>query len=197
MMDGALVSESHYTRAEGSLIVRLKSSWLDTLPACLHTLRFIFEDGEAKATFTIQPKPGSFEDVAVPGDHFTFTKRWKGGTGNSIDWTLYDEMDYVAHKLFNKKVVSQTEWRYEAWFDRPVCRYVVEKPIPGYNTRYENVGVYAGITDRCCNGGTIINYKIPQTGDQANPALWAGLALLGMAGIVVVLMTGRRRKASK
>ena len=30
-------------------------------------------------------------------------KRWQGGTGKSIDWTLYDEMDYVAHKLFNKR----------------------------------------------------------------------------------------------
>ena len=65
--------------------------------------------------------------------------------------------------------------------------------MPGYKTRYENVGVYAGITDRCCNGGTIINYKI-KTGDEANLVLWAGLALLGVAGIGAVLMTGRRRK---
>ncbi|MGI6634510.1 MAG: Ig-like domain-containing protein [Christensenellales bacterium] len=197
LKDGALVPENHYTKKEGSLIVRLKSAWLDTLSAGLHALRFVFEDGEAQASFTVQAKPGSFEDVAVPGDHFTFTKRWQGGTGKSIDWTLYDEMDYVAHKLFNKKVISPTEWRYDAWFSSPVCRYVVEKPVPGYKTRYENVGVYAGITDRCCNGGTIINYKIPKTGDEANLVLWAGLALLGVAGIGAVLMTGRRRKKGK
>ncbi|MGI6653008.1 MAG: Ig-like domain-containing protein [Christensenellales bacterium] len=197
LKDGALVPENHYTKKEGSLIVQLKSAWLDTLSAGLHALRFVFEDGEAQASFTVQAKPGSFEDVAVPGDHFTFTKRWQGGTGKSIDWTLYDEMDYVAHKLFNKKVISPTEWRYDAWFSSPVCRYVVEKPVPGYKTRYENVGVYAGITDRCCNGGTIINYKIPKTGDEANLVLWAGLALLGVAGIGAVLMTGRRRKKGK
>ncbi|MGI6688104.1 MAG: Ig-like domain-containing protein [Christensenellales bacterium] len=197
LKDGVPVAESNYTRAAGSLIIRLKSAWLDTLAAGLHHLSFVFEDGEARASFTIRARPGSFEDVTTPSDSFTFTKRWQGGTGKSIDWTLYDEMDRVAHKLFNKKVVSSTEWRYNAWFDRPVSRYVVEKPVSGYKTRYENVGVYAGITDRCCDGGAIINYKIPKTGDEANLALWAGLALLGLAGISAVLVTGRRRRKGK
>jgi parallel beta-helix repeat protein len=195
--DGAPVSKSYYTAQEGSLIIRLKSAWLDTLSAGLHTLSIIFEDGEAKASFTIKAKAGSFEDVTVPKDSFTFTKLWQGGHEKSIDWTLYDEMDQVAHKLFNKKVVSQTEWKYEAWFDKPVSRYVVEKPVSGYSTRYKNVGVYAGITDRCCNGGTIINHKIPQTGDEANPALWIGLLLLGITGIGIALMAERRRKTRK
>jgi LPXTG-motif cell wall-anchored protein len=197
LKDGVPVAESNYTRAAGSLIIRLKSAWLDTLAAGLHHLSFVFEDGLAQASFTIRARPGSFEDVTTPSDSFTFTKRWQGGTGKSIDWTLYDEMDRVAHKLFNKKVVSSTEWRYNAWFDRPVSRYVVEKPVSGYKTRYENVGVYAGITDRCCDGGAIINYKIPKTGDEANLALWAGLALLGVAGISAVLVTGRRRRKGK
>ncbi|MGI6689095.1 MAG: Ig-like domain-containing protein [Christensenellales bacterium] len=197
LKDGVPVAESNYTRAAGSLIIRLKSAWLDTLAAGLHHLSFVFEDGLAQASFTIRARPGSFEDVTTPNDSFTFTKRWQGGTGKSIDWTLYDEMDRVAHKLFNKKVVSSTEWRYNAWFDRPVSRYVVEKPVSGYKTRYENVGVYAGITDRCCDGGAIINYKIPKTGDEANLALWAGLALLGVAGISAVLVTGRRRRKGK
>ena len=195
--DGAPVSKSHYTTQGGSIIIRLKSAWLDTLSAGLHTLSIIFEDGEAKASFTIKAKPGSFEDVTVPKDSFTFTKLWQGGTEKGIDWTLYDEMDQVAHKLFNKKVVSKTEWKYEAWFDKPVSRYVVEKPVAGYSTRYKNVGVYAGITDRCCNGGTIINYKIPQTGDKADLALWAGLVLLGITGIGIALMAGKRRKTRK
>ena len=147
--------------------------------------------------FTVEAKPGSFEDVAVPSDTFTFTKLWQGGKESGIDWTLYDEQDRVAHKLFNKKIKSETEWYYEAWFSGPVCRYVVEKPVAGYTTRYQNVGIYAGITDRCCDGGTIINHKIPQTGDQANPALWAGMALLGLAGIGAALRLGRRRKAEK
>ncbi|MGI6695117.1 MAG: Ig-like domain-containing protein [Christensenellales bacterium] len=197
LKDGVPVAESNYTKAAGSLIIRLKSAWLDTLAAGLHHLSFVFEDGLAQASFTIRARPGSFEDVTTPSDSFTFTKRWQGGTGKSIDWTLYDEMDRVAHKLFNKKVVSSTEWRYNAWFDRPVSRYVVEKPVSGYKTRYENVGVYAGITDRCCDGGAIINYKIPKTGDEANLALWAGLALLGLAGISAVLVTGRRRRKGK
>jgi hypothetical protein len=197
LMDGTLVSESNYTKAEGSLIIRLKSAWLDTLAAGLHRLSFIFEDGVANATLTIVAKPGSFEDVAVPSNSFTFTKLWKGGEGSSIDWTLYDQMGSVASKLFNKKVVSPTEWRYEAYFGGPVVRYLVEKPVAGYQTRYRNVGVYAGITDRCCNGGTIINEKIPPTGDKADLALWTGLALLGLVGIGAVLIADRRRKKNK
>ena len=60
--------------------------------------------------------------------------------------------------------------------------YVIEEPVEGYITRYENVGVYADITDRCCDGGTIVNKKIPKTGDSARLALRAGMIALGAAG---------------
>ena len=84
-----------------------------------------------------------------------------------------------------------------AWFSAPVACYVIEEAMTGYITRYENVGVYAGITDRCCDGGTIVNKKIPKTGDGAPLALWAGMTLLGAAGVCAALATGRRRKAQK
>ncbi len=197
MIDGFPVPENNYTKAEGSLIIRLNPSWLDTLSAGLHNLSFIFEDGVTQASFTVKAKPGSFEDIAVPSNSFTFTKLWKGGMESSIEWTLYDEMDNVAHKQFDKKVVSQTEWQYQAWFGDLVIRYVVEKPIPGYQTRYQNVGVYASITDRCCNGGTIINEKIPQTGDDAQLTLWSCLALLGIAGMSLAFMAFKRRKITQ
>ena len=44
------------------------------------------------------------------------------------------------------------------------------------------MGGYAGITDRCCDGGTIINKKLPKTGDETPLFLWAGMALLGASG---------------
>ena len=61
--------------------------------------------------------------------------------------------------------------------------YVIEEVPEGYMVRYENVGAYADVTDRCYNGGTIINYKVPKTGDDATPALW--IALAAMSGNAV------------
>ena len=72
---------------------------------------------------------------------------------------------------------------------------MIEEPVEGYKTRYENVGVYAGITDRCCDGGTIVNYKVPKTGDDANPFLWVGCVLAGLTIISVSAYAGKRKKA--
>ena len=151
-------------------------------------------------TVTAKAKPidhSNFNDVAVPSDTFTFKKVWQGDSEKSIDFTLYKADGTVYHHGFDKKVVNNREWRYNAWFSSPAACYVIEEPVEGYITRYENVGVYAGITDRCCDGGTIINKKIPKTGDRAPLALWAGMILLGTAGIGIALMMGKRRKASK
>ena len=115
---------------------------------------------------------------------FAFTKKWQGDHEDSIDWVLYNPDGTVAHKKFNKKIVSETEWHYKAWFATGADYYIIETVPAGYKMRYENVGAHAGETDRCYNGGTIINYKVPKTGDSANLALWllclaAGIALLG------------------
>ncbi|MBR3018616.1 MAG: LPXTG cell wall anchor domain-containing protein [Clostridia bacterium] len=58
-------------------------------------------------------------------------------------------------------------------------------------------GEYASVTDRCCDGGTIINKKIPKTGDETPILLWAGMLLIGAAGITVALTANKRRKAHK
>ncbi|MBR3107424.1 MAG: LPXTG cell wall anchor domain-containing protein [Clostridia bacterium] len=73
---------------------------------------------------------------------------------------------------------------------------MIKKPIPGYITKYVNVGVYVQVTDRCCDGGTIINKKIPKTGDEANLALWIGCVVIGVAGITAGLVW-KRKKARK
>ncbi|MBQ9301250.1 MAG: hypothetical protein IJ214_12155, partial [Clostridia bacterium] len=70
----------------------------------------------------------------------------------------------VAHKKFNKKIISENEWR------------------------YENIGAHAGETDRCYNGGTIINYKVPKTGDRADLRLWLGCVLLGVSAVCGTLV---------
>ena len=129
--------------------------------------------------------------------HFTFTKQWQGEPADSIVWTLYDAKGNVVHKKFNKKTVSATEWHYEAWFQSDVSGYyLVEEAVDGYKTRYENTGSYADETDRCYNGGTIVNYQVPQTGDDARLTLWLVMALLGAGllggGVYFLLRRGRR-----
>ena len=171
-VDGAVLkSGSRYNASSGSVKAELLPAYLDTLPRGEYKLTAVF-DGEKAVTvkFTVQARPGSFEAVAVPSGTFTFRKVWEGGGRDSIDFTLYKADDSVYRHGFDKRVISPTEWRYNAWFSEPAACYVVEKPVDGYRTRYENVGVYAHITDRCCDGGTIINYRVPKTGDEA--PLW-------------------------
>ena len=136
-----------------------------------------------------------FDNVAVPSSSFSFKKVWEGGSEKSIDFTLYKLGDTVYHHGFDKREISKTEWQYNAWFNEPVACYVIEEPVKGYRTRYENVGVYAGITDRCCDGGTIVNYRVPQTGDEAPLMLWVGCAAAGLALMALAVFAGKRKKA--
>ena len=128
---------------------------------------------------------------------FSFTKQWLGGVEDSIDFTLYRPNGTVRHKGFNKTQVSDTEFLYEAWFANESDYYVVEEPVKGYKTRYENVGAHARETDRCYNGGTIINYRVPKTGDEAQIGLWIGLAAASLGGLAGLCLIVRRRRARK
>lgn len=149
-----------------------------------------------KPTSTPIPQPIVTPKPYDPGYtyKFSFTKEWQGGIEDSIDWTLYDANGNVVHKKFNKKVVNEKEWSYEAWFATSVDYYLIENIPAGYKVRYENVGAHAGETDRLYNGGTIINYKVPQTGDQFNPWLWLGGILLGLGAVCGTIRIDRRKK---
>ena len=201
MVDGEHVSPDNYTAEPGSLILRLKASYLETLSPGEHTLKAIFDDGDIEIPFLVDTEKAidytKFDDVAVPTDTFTFKKVWQGDHEDSIDFTLYQADGSVYHHGFDKRVVSKTEWRYNAYFSAPATCYVIEKPVPGYQIKYVNVGVYADITDRCCDGGTIINKKIPKTGDAADFALWAGIIALGVVGLTTTIILTKRKKAHK
>ena len=140
-------------------------------------------------TFTAQWKSEGTYTYA-----FTFTKKWEGSVGDSIDWTLYNPDGSQAHKKFNKKVVSDTEWTYEAWFQTGTDYYLIETPPAGYLVRYENVGAHAAETDRCYNGGTIINYKLPKTGDAGNLWLWLAMVAAGLGISCGAVIYGRKKK---
>ena len=34
---------------------------------------------------------------------------------DSLEWILYNGRGEVIHKKFNKRMISEKEWRYEAW----------------------------------------------------------------------------------
>ena len=136
----------------------------------------------------------------VPDDsgynfRFAFSKLWQGDHEDSIDWVLYNPDGTVAHKKFNKKIVSETEWRYEAWFASGADYYIIENVPAGYRVRYENVGEHASETDRCYSGGTIINYKLPKTGDDANLTLWLGCVLAGLTIVSFAAYAEKRKRA--
>ena len=106
----------------------------------------------------------------------------------------YDGNGKVVHKKFTKKVISKTEWYYEAWFrDDPTEYRLKEKGVEGFKVHYENTGAHEAATDACYDGGTIVNVKIPKTGDSANLLLWALMVIfgLGLAGGTTVY---RKRK---
>ena len=155
---------------------------------------------EPTATPTPKPTPrptATPKPVSPDVYKFTFTKLWPGEHEDSIDWVLYRPDGTVAHKKFNKRIVSANEWHYEAWFSEYADYYIIENVPDGYRVRYENVGAHAGETDRCYNGGTIINYKVPKTSDHANLTLWLSSILLGMATVSTVIYTTGRRKKSQ
>lgn len=66
-VDGNLIDKSNYTAKEGSTIITLKASYLNTLSAGTHTVEILWTDGSASTTFTIKAnttdnKPSSGTD---------------------------------------------------------------------------------------------------------------------------------------
>lgn len=213
-VDGKTVAAANYTASAGSTVVDMSAGYLETLASGSHTLTANFSDGSAAAAFTVREAAAKPEEPANPDKptepeqpkpvppasydpgydfRFSFAVKWQGDHEDSIDWTLYNANGTVAHKKFNKHVVNETEWQYEAWFASVADYYIVEKAPAGYTVKYQNVGAHAGVTDRCYNGGTIINYKVPRTGDSAPLVLWLAFTALG-TGMLGGLLYSRRRK---
>ena len=66
-VDGTVVDVSHYDAKSGSTVVTLKESYLATLSAGVHTLTFVYDDGEVSTHFTVAEaeKQGT---PTTPGD---------------------------------------------------------------------------------------------------------------------------------
>lgn len=61
-VDGSLLDQSNYTAKEGSTIITLKASCLNTLAAGLHTVEILWTDGSASTTFTINADTSGNDD---------------------------------------------------------------------------------------------------------------------------------------
>lgn len=123
-----------------------------------------------------------------------FTKIWIGTPMDHIDYTVYYPDGSTRRNRFRRTKISETEWLYEAWVRDEGEYYIIEDPIPGYQTRVENIGDHADITDVCYDGGKIINWNVPKTGDPASPLMWLGLAIAGTAGLGITAFLFRRKK---
>ena len=154
------------------------------------------EDGTLSLTAAITHQ-GIITNTYIPPEpgydyKFSFTKKWQGGVEASIEWTLYNPDGTVAHKKFDKEIVNDREWYYEAWFPTDKDYYIIEEVPEGYIPIYVNVGEYVDVTDRLYNGGTIINYKVPQTSDGDSPAIWVA-AMMCSAAVIMIRMLRRKR----
>ena len=135
------------------------------------------------ATPTAKPTPAPTATVKPNEFYFSFTKEWRGEVAEDVTFTLYNANGTVKHHRLNRTKISDSKWRYEAWLSAAGDYYAVEDKVPGYTTVYQNIGEHADETDRVYNGGTVINSKVPKTGDGFSPTLWWGLALVSLAVI--------------
>ncbi|MGN0305888.1 MAG: chitobiase/beta-hexosaminidase C-terminal domain-containing protein [Lachnospiraceae bacterium] len=90
IVDDSRLEGIHYELAEGSTIVTLKESYLNTLPAGTYTLQIVWTDGSARTTFTIGE--GKQKD-AVP----------KTGKQDAIFWLIGLTMISGAGTLLTQK----------------------------------------------------------------------------------------------
>ncbi len=61
--------------------------------------------------------------------------------------------------------------------------YVMEDPVKGFATSYDN-GANSDVTKYAENMGTIINHKLPKTGDNDPVGLWTMMVLTGLTGLI-------------
>lgn len=71
-VDGNLLEQSQYTAKEGSTIVTLQPSYLNTLAAGAHTAEIVWTDGTAATTFTVSTK----DSVPKTGDETPLAGVW-------------------------------------------------------------------------------------------------------------------------
>ncbi len=114
-----------------------------------------------------------------------------GEEAPEITLTLYCNGEKV-----DKKTPEPDEYGWYRYYNLPVTKNgqtavytVAEEPLEGYIVTYQTAsGEDAEIAH---NGDTIINTRVPETGDSAPLALWAIMLIVSAAALVVI----KRRRA--
>ena len=69
MVDGILISSENYDLENGSTVLTLKSSYLDTLSVGNHTVTFVYNDGSVDAILTVLEAQNQSGDNTTTGDN--------------------------------------------------------------------------------------------------------------------------------
>ena len=140
---------------------------------------------------------GTIINRAIREADFQVLKRWRGLDENetppAITLTLYCN----GEKLDVKTPHPNNGWyKYYDLPDHykgvPAVYTVVEEPLPGYEITYEDA--FGNKADSAGNGGTIINTRIPTTGDGEPLTLWMTLGGVSLLALLVVVLGKRRKK---
>ena len=125
---------------------------------------------------------------------FQVRKEWvglnKGETPPEITLVLYEN-----GKPTNKKpTLDKKGWYHWYNLDATKTYYAVEVPMEGFNTIYQNKGSHAS-EDRCAfDMGTIINSRIPKTGDTEPLELLYAAAGCSFTALVLLILLKKREK---
>lgn len=172
-MDGTLIPESEYEKSSGSLVITLKSSFLDTRAFGEHEVEFIFDDGKLLTKSYIE-KPVSPDGTYIP---IVITV-----SGLDVAPVPYRNGVSVADR---RRVIPLGGGKYQIYADAELYEqyYFIIEPMPGYIITYINKN--PEVKDRALNGGSVIISQIPVTGDiLPNLYVFLGLVVSSLTGIV-------------
>lgn len=126
---------------------------------------------------------------------FFFTKKWSSVPTDNVSFTLYRADGTEANKDYLKKTIKQgNTWNIEYWLQTdPTGYYVVETGADGYVPVYQNLDSHKDFKDRIYDGGTILNVRIPTTGDHDLPNILFMLSALGLTGVLVCIIVRKAK----
>lgn len=156
-------------------------------------------------TPTPTPSPSPSPTPTMPLESFIFKVEWMGleedEPAPEFNVKLFRNVEV------NGKQVTQTsdhifnldgDGYYHAWRMRPGDYWLQSAELEGFFPLYRNLEPNTLVVDKLYSGGTLIYYKIPETGDHRIPAalLWAS-ALLCSAGMALLLVSRRMDEAAQ
>lgn len=112
-VDGRDVDATNYEVREGSTIVTLKPSYLETLSGGVHTLAIVSKTGTAETTFTIQQGEGGSETpktesgTSQSGSDTSKTSGKAAGTGDNSRAALWGILALLASVCSAKIVLMR------------------------------------------------------------------------------------------